>query len=126
MPDVVVPGAVTGPVPAMVIQVVRLVSPQAPERIVGSHQLIGDLGFHSLALSELGFTLEELFDLDPVTPEVAMRLTTVADIVTLIDEAITADEARLPDPADIQMLCAQYGTSWTKAETDAARWTEGG
>jgi len=99
-------------VPAVVRQVVRLVAPQPPAQVGNAHQLIGDLGFHSLALAELAFTLEDLFGLDAITPERAMTLQTVGDIVTLITEAIGAGQARVPDGDDVQAFCAQYGAVW--------------
>jgi acyl carrier protein len=42
--------------------------------------LVDDLGFHSLALLELGFTLEDEFDLPPIDQEAAQQITTVAAV----------------------------------------------
>ncbi len=114
-------------VPAVVRQILRLVAPQAPEEIAGAHQLIGDLGFHSLALAELVFTLEDLFGLDAITPDQVMTLNSVgdihlgdisagdicvADIVRLIADGLVKGNAHLPSVADVRSLCAQYGTEW--------------
>jgi acyl carrier protein len=98
--------------PVAVRQMVRLVAPHRPERVTAEHQLIGDLGFHSLALAELGFTLEDLFALDAITPERAMTLRTVGDLVQLIEGALNEGSARLPSQEDIDGVCAQYGATW--------------
>ncbi|WP_327299440.1 acyl carrier protein [Streptomyces sp. NBC_01387] len=102
-------------VPAVVHQVIRLVAPQAPQHLRSDHQLIGDLGFHSLSLAELGFTLEDLFRLDSITPERAMALRTVEDIVDLILNALAQDAAELPATSEVETVCAQYGTTWNPA-----------
>ncbi|MBS2965024.1 acyl carrier protein [Actinocrinis puniceicyclus] len=98
--------------PAAVRQMVRLVAPHRTERVTAEHQLIGDLGFHSLALAELGFTLEDLFGLDAITPERAMALRTVGDLVALIEGALAEDAARLPSREEVEAVCAQYGAAW--------------
>jgi len=99
-------------VPAVVHEVVRLITPRPPEQVTAQLRLIQDLGFHSLALAELGFTLEDLFGLDAVTPERAMTLREVGDIVTLIEEAIADGSARPPLVADVEEFCGRYGVVW--------------
>jgi acyl carrier protein len=99
-------------VPALIQEAVRLISPVAPREVGNSQRLIYDLGYHSLALAELGFTLEDLFGLDAVTPEQAMMMNEVGDIITLVESAIADDRARLPVVADVQALCGRYGTVW--------------
>jgi acyl carrier protein len=49
--------------------------------------LVDDLGYHSLALLELGFTLEDEFDLPPIDQEAAQQITTVAAVE---DHVVTA------------------------------------
>ncbi|MFI6042511.1 acyl carrier protein [Nocardia sp. NPDC051321] len=49
--------------------------------------LIDDLGYHSLALLELGFTLEDEFDLPPIDQQTAQQVTTVAAVE---DHVVTA------------------------------------
>ena len=43
-------------------------------------RLVEDLGFHSLALLELAFTLEDEFDLPPIDEATARQITTVQAI----------------------------------------------
>ncbi len=99
-------------VTAVIYEAVRLIAPAPPEVVTGAHLLIGDLGFHSLALAELGFTLEDLFSLDAVTPEQAMSLGTVGDISALIGKALAGNEATLPTVADVTSFYERYGAAW--------------
>jgi acyl carrier protein len=43
-------------------------------------RLVDDLGFHSLALLELAFTLEDEFDLPPIDETTAREITTVGSV----------------------------------------------
>ena len=99
-------------VPAVVHEVVRLIAPHPPQQVNAQLRLIHDLGFHSLALAELGFTLEDLFGLDAVTPERAMTLREVGDIVALIQDAVAEGAARPPLVADVEEFCERYGVVW--------------
>lgn len=102
----------TGQVRAVVHEVVRLIAPFPQEVVTDDQELVNHLAFHSLALAELGFALEELFSLDAVTPEQAMSMTTVGDITALIGDAITAGEATLPAVSEITSFCERYGAVW--------------
>lgn len=99
-------------VPAAVRQVIRLVAPQPLDDISTEHRLVGDLGFHSLAQAELGFALEDLFNLDPITPEQAMRIDRVGDIEELIMHALGEELAELPTEAALVEFAGRYGSSW--------------
>lgn len=99
-------------VPAVVHEVVRLIAPHPVQQVTGQLRLIHDLGFHSLALAELGFTLEDLFGLDAVTPERAMTLREVGDIVALIRAALADGSGRAPEVAQVEEFCERYGTVW--------------
>jgi len=109
-----------GLIPAAVRTVVRLLAPSAPTRVTGDQELIGDLGYHSLALAELGFTLEDLFALEPITPEQAMSLGSVDDIIELIRGAIYSCQGKSPSVDDLELVCAQYGAVWDPEETATA------
>jgi acyl carrier protein len=103
-------------VPIVVGQVVRLISPERPAEVTTEQELVTDLGFHSLALAELGFTLEDLFGLDAITPERAMSMRSVGDIVALIGDALAGGNARLPGIDEVVGVCRQYGTEWSVPE----------
>jgi acyl carrier protein len=50
----------------------------------GPTRLVEDLGYHSLALLELGFTLEDEFNLPPIDQEQVQHITTVEEIEDLV------------------------------------------
>ncbi len=43
-------------------------------------RLVEDLGYHSLALLEMAFTIEDEFDLEPIDEEAAQGIHTVRDV----------------------------------------------
>lgn len=52
--------------------------------------LVEDLEYHSLALLELAFVLEDEFDLPPIDEQVAQLIRTVGDVVEYAVGQITA------------------------------------
>ncbi len=61
---------------AMVIEL----APHRDESVGPDTGLVDGLGYHSLALLELAFTLEDEFDLPPIEEATARRITTVRAI----------------------------------------------
>lgn len=102
-------------VPDLLITLVGLIAPQHTERVGPEHALIADLGFHSIALAELGFTVEDLFRFETLTPETAMSLERVGDIVDLVGKHVADDTATLPETAEVDAICARYGATWPPA-----------
>jgi acyl carrier protein len=43
-------------------------------------RLVDDLQYHSLALLELAFTLEDEFDLEPIDEKTAQQIVTMGDV----------------------------------------------
>lgn len=116
LPDAQSPyGPAVDEVPRVVRIIVGLVAPSAGAAVEPGQHLIGDLGFHSLALAELGFTLEDVFGLDAITPEQAMSLQTVGEITAVVQEAVAAGDAQVPTDGQIEDLCRQYGKNWDPA-----------
>src|SRR4029079_9030216 len=62
----------------VLVRVVGALAPESVERAEPGQALIRDLGYHSLRLVELGFALEELFDMEPTTIDDAPPTGTVA------------------------------------------------
>ena len=79
------PTTVTGrseeEVRAFVSEIVADLAPNPDgAEITDGARLIEDLGFHSLALLEVAFSLEDEFDLPPIDEATARDITTVGDI----------------------------------------------
>ncbi|MGP0051384.1 MAG: phosphopantetheine-binding protein [Solirubrobacteraceae bacterium] len=81
---------------AAILTVIAEVAPNKDIEIRGDCRLVDELEFNSLALLELAFTLEDEFDLTPITEEDARQITTVDKVV----EHVLADiRERAADPA---------------------------
>src|SRR5438034_10512376 len=55
-------------------------APSADGRSVDNPRLVEDLGYHSLALMELAFALEDEFRLTTIDEETARKIVTIADV----------------------------------------------
>ncbi|HKT06016.1 MAG TPA: phosphopantetheine-binding protein [Rugosimonospora sp.] len=55
--------------------------------------LVDDLGYHSLALLELAFALEDEFDLEPIDEETARKITTIGAVQDAVIERIGQRDA---------------------------------
>jgi acyl carrier protein len=102
-------------VPDLLVTLVGLIAPQREGEVTLEQTLIGDLGYHSIALAELGFTVEDLFRFETLTPETAMSLERVGDIVELVGKHVADGTASLPEVAEVDAICARYGTGWPAA-----------
>ncbi|MEU6720227.1 phosphopantetheine-binding protein [Nonomuraea sp. NPDC046802] len=72
------PGRSEEEVRAYVAEIILELAPTPGQAAAdGGARLVEDLGFHSLALLELAFTLEDEFDLQPIDEETARRITTI-------------------------------------------------
>jgi acyl carrier protein len=72
-------------------------SPEAAEH--GDARLAEDLAFHSLALLELAFSLEDEFDLPPIDEDTARRITTMSRVQEHV-LAILRDRGALTGPGE--------------------------
>jgi acyl carrier protein len=70
----------------VVRQIVRCLAPDPIEDIGRATDLRDELGYHSLALVELGFLVEDAFVLDPIPRELAELVRTPGDIVDYVVE----------------------------------------
>lgn len=74
---------------ALVTELIFELAPnQAPAERSPHLRLIEDLEYHSLALLELAFTLEDEFMLDPIDEEVAQHILTAGDVVAHVLEQL--------------------------------------
>ena len=96
-------------VSAVVCGMVRLVAPRKLDQVELDHRLVGDLGFHSLVLAELGYNLEDLYGLRALTPEETMKLERVKDVIEFVSTEVASGRAHLPDEEELSDLFARYG-----------------
>lgn len=65
---------------AKVRKIVMELSPNLPAVIPPEGRLVDHLGYHSLALLELAFALEDAFELSPIDEKTARKIVTMGDV----------------------------------------------
>lgn len=75
---------------ASVRAVVLELAPNGDDSAPSDARLAEDLGFHSLALLELAFTLEDEFDLPPIEEQTARQITTIGAVETHVVTQLAA------------------------------------
>jgi acyl carrier protein len=73
---------------AKVLAVIADMAPKQDVTVNAESVLIKDLGYHSLALMEVAFALEDEFDLDPIDEKTARQITTVGAVQDLVIKKI--------------------------------------
>ncbi len=71
-------------VQAVIRQLVAELAPGDAGGLSVGSRLVDDLGYHSLALLELAFTVEDEFDLEPIDEQTAQGIVTVGDVETYV------------------------------------------
>ncbi len=74
---------------SVIIQLIKDLCPGNAEKMTNKSHLANDLGYHSLALVELAFALEDKFDLEPIDQVTAKSIQTVGDIVNYVTGKVT-------------------------------------
>lgn len=69
---------------AAIRRIVGAFAPAGADGITAGSRLAEDLGYHSLALLELAFALEEEFGLPPLDEKRAQQIRTVRDVEDLV------------------------------------------
>jgi acyl carrier protein len=64
------------------------------------HRLVDDLGYHSLALMELAFNLEDQFGLDPIDQGAVLKIVSAGDVESYVISEIARKRASAPQPAE--------------------------
>jgi acyl carrier protein len=80
---------------AMVQRIVGELAPAGADGLTADSRLIEDLGYHSLAVLELAFALEDEFELPPMDDTTAQRIVTVRDVGDEV--ALALDSTRSAD-----------------------------
>jgi acyl carrier protein len=73
---------------ARVRSIILQVAPNPDGVQTGETKLVDHLEYHSLALLELGFTLEDEFDLPPIDQAQVQDITTVEEVEDLVLELL--------------------------------------
>jgi acyl carrier protein len=90
---------------------VQAIAPTRVEKVEPGQRLIEDLGYHSLALAELRFTIEDLFNIESFGVGSATIVERVADIQEMLDGFIKDESGRLPTADEVANLFARYGAA---------------
>lgn len=69
---------------AKVLTVIADMAPKQDVTLTHDMVLAQDLDYHSLALMEMAFALEDEFDLDPIDEKTARQITTVGAVQDLV------------------------------------------
>jgi acyl carrier protein len=84
---------------SLVRSIVLELMPVPGAEVSDESRLVDDLGFHSLALLELAFALEDEFDLAPIDEATARRIISVRDIQAHILQELSAAGRLVDAPA---------------------------
>ncbi|MGW7488594.1 hypothetical protein [Streptomyces sp. NPDC054786] len=101
-------------VPDVIGKLVHCLAP-AKRDITPNTKFISDLAYHSLAMAELAYIIEDLFELDTLPYEQTMRLETVQQIVDLVQEHLQAGGATMPTAEQVHMTLVPHGGDWPLA-----------
>ncbi|NSC25211.1 acyl carrier protein [Streptomyces albus subsp. chlorinus] len=86
----------------------RRIAPAKPDEARADDRFVEDLGYDSLAMLELQFALEELFGLEPIRGEQAVRMTRVSDLTQFVRAQFEDGFGQVPDAGVIELLRTQY------------------
>jgi acyl carrier protein len=81
---------------AVIRNLVRELAPQPDGWSAENPRLVEDLGYHSLALLELAFTLEDEFGLEPIDQETAKTIVTALAIEEFVMQRVSPGPAMAP------------------------------
>lgn len=82
------PSAENGDAREIVREIVYRMAPEQPAQEQPNPDLVDDLGYHSLALLEMSFALEDEFSLPPIDQERASGIQTLGDVQDYVMEQL--------------------------------------
>ncbi|MDW5324877.1 acyl carrier protein [Plantactinospora sp. KLBMP9567] len=94
------PAAAQRRITEIVLRVVGTLAPDPVDRPTPAQALVADLGYHSLRLVELAFTLEELFGLDAMAVDSSLPIGTVGDVLAYVLAEVGPDNV-LPTTEEV-------------------------
>ena len=101
----------------IVCQTAQMIAPVPPDSVKLSDRLVGDLGFHSLAMVELAYALEDVFSLEEIGSGIVTSIERIGDIVPLVGMALENGTAKMPSSHALAELAEDYGFVWEAKET---------
>jgi acyl carrier protein len=97
---------------ALIRALILELAPTNDEPDQADPRLVADLGYHSLALLELAFTLEDQFNLEPIDQEAAQHIVTARDVEDYVilhlglTQGESGDEPRGPRAEDAEVAAS--------------------
>jgi hypothetical protein len=76
--------------------------------VLADHELLSDLGYHSLALTELVYVLQDLFSAYEIAMDSIVAVRSVGDLTDLIERALADGTAKLPSAEAVQGFFDEY------------------
>lgn len=73
---------------ATVLALIAEMAPDQNAEVTAATHLVQDLGYHSLALMEMAFAVEDEFDLDPIDEETARKISSVGAVQDLVVQRV--------------------------------------
>lgn len=98
----------SGDLSPVIAEFAQRLAPARPASVDIDDELVRDLGYDSLAMVELQFAVEELFQLEPLPADEALSIWTIRDLVELVDERVSGGAGRMPDEATLDLMRAQH------------------
>lgn len=93
---------------SLVVEFAARLAPVRPRGASVEQEFVRDLGYGSLAMVELEFALEELFGLEPITPEQVADIRSVGDLVGFIRDQLADGASALPEARTVELMRAQH------------------
>ncbi len=85
----------------LIRMIISQTAPAEVDDLTPGLRLIEDLGYHSLALLELAFALEDEFDLPPLDEATARKIRTVGDVEDLVIQRRSTADRGADAPEDL-------------------------
>ncbi|MBM0236039.1 acyl carrier protein [Micromonospora sp. ATA32] len=94
MSEQTVPARTEEQIRATVATVIVDLAPDQGVDVTPSTNLVKDLGYHSLALMEVAFAIEDEFDLDPIDEDTARKISTVGAVQDLVVQRLNERDGK--------------------------------
>lgn len=90
-----------------IIFIVSLISSEKTDSITSKTEFVQDLAFQSLAIIEMGFAIQDLFDITPDAKTI-LDLKCIDDVVQVVCQQLGSDIGRMPTATELDEWAAYY------------------